>query len=63
MIDFLTVDVEGLDLRALQSNDWTRYRPSYVLVESLGMANVHEVIESELHSYMRTQGYSFMPSV
>jgi FkbM family methyltransferase len=34
-IDFLTVDVEGMDLDVLQSNDWGRFRPRYVLVECL----------------------------
>src|SRR5882762_10139599 len=34
-IDFLSVDAEGLDFSVLQSNDWTRYRPSCVLVEAL----------------------------
>ncbi len=32
-IDFMNVDVEGNDLEALQSNDWQRYRPRFVLVE------------------------------
>ncbi len=34
-IDLLTVDVEGLDYDVLQSNDWTRYSPEYILVECL----------------------------
>ena len=34
-IDFLSVDVEGLDLEVLQSNDWKRYRPDYVLAECM----------------------------
>ena len=34
-IDFLSVDVEGFDLEVLKSNDWTSYRPHYVLVEIL----------------------------
>jgi FkbM family methyltransferase len=34
-IDFLSVDVEGLDLEVLRSNDWARFRPTYVLVETL----------------------------
>jgi FkbM family methyltransferase len=34
-IDLLTVDVEGLDYEVLQSNDWLRYAPEYVLVERL----------------------------
>lgn len=33
-IDFLKVDVEGLELRVLQGNDWTRYRPSVIIVEA-----------------------------
>jgi FkbM family methyltransferase len=57
-IDFLTIDVEGLDLQVLRSNDWSRYRPAYVLAESLGMRDVYQVINSDLHSYMRSQGYS-----
>lgn len=32
-IDFLSVDVEGLDLQVLESNDWLRFRPKVVLVE------------------------------
>jgi FkbM family methyltransferase len=35
-IDLLTVDVEGFDYDVLQSNDWTRYSPEYILVECLG---------------------------
>lgn len=34
-IDFLSVDVEGKDLAVLQSNDWQRYRPRFVLAETL----------------------------
>jgi FkbM family methyltransferase len=34
-IDFLSVDVEGLDLEVLQSNDWLKFRPKVVLVEIL----------------------------
>lgn len=35
-IDLLSVDVEGLDLDVLRSNDWARYRPRVILVELLG---------------------------
>jgi FkbM family methyltransferase len=34
-IDFLTIDVEGLDHDVLLSNNWEKYRPHYILVESL----------------------------
>ena len=33
VIDFLTIDVEGMDLNVLKSNDWRTYRPKIVLVE------------------------------
>ncbi len=32
-LDFLNVDVEGLDLAVVRSNDWTRYRPRVVVLE------------------------------
>jgi FkbM family methyltransferase len=57
-VDFLTIDVEGLDLHVLRSNDWSRYRPSYVLAEALGMPDVGKVINSELYAYMASHGYS-----
>jgi len=57
-IDFLTIDVEGLDLQVLRSNDWTRYRPSYVLTEALDMRDIAHVLESELHQYMHAIGYT-----
>jgi FkbM family methyltransferase len=33
-IDFLSIDVEGLDLSVLRSGDWDRFRPSILLVEA-----------------------------
>lgn len=35
-IDLLSVDVEGLDLAVLQSNDWSRFRPETIVAECLG---------------------------
>ena len=34
-IDFMSVDVEGKDEEVLRSNDWDRYRPRFVLAETL----------------------------
>lgn len=55
-IDFLSVDVEGLDLDVLKSNDWSIYRPSYVLVEILS-SSVHTLGRTEVAKYMKSQGY------
>jgi FkbM family methyltransferase len=40
VIDFLNIDVEGLDYQVLQSNDWKKYRPKIVLVESLQPSSI-----------------------
>lgn len=32
-IDFMSIDTEGFDLEVLKSNDWKKYRPTFVLVE------------------------------
>ncbi len=55
-IDFLSVDVEGLDLEVLQSNNWDRYRPAYVLVEIL-RSSLHDVFDCEAARFMQSVGY------
>ena len=55
-IDFLTVDVEGFDLDVLQSNDWQKYRPSVVLVETLGLS-LEDLVLDPVTVYMRSLGY------
>ncbi|MHB8276109.1 MAG: FkbM family methyltransferase [Candidatus Humimicrobiaceae bacterium] len=48
-IDFMSIDVEGLDLEVLQSNDWDRYKPDVLLVEihKYGLENLknHKIYE------------------
>ncbi|MDB5321805.1 MAG: putative SAM-dependent methyltransferase [Phycisphaerales bacterium] len=55
-IDFMSVDVEGMDLEVLEGNDWTRYRPRYLLVECFG-ASLSEVERSPIGIFLRAQGY------
>jgi FkbM family methyltransferase len=57
-IHFLSVDVEGFDLEVLESNDWSVFRPEYVLTECFGM-NVKEVEQSPIYSFLSAQGYTF----
>jgi FkbM family methyltransferase len=47
LIDFMNIDVEGLDLDVLRSNNWQRYRPKFVLVEALN-SSLHELFDSEI---------------
>ena len=55
-IDFISIDVEGLDLAVLRSNDWSAFRPHCVLVEALGIS-LEAVMDSEVCGYLRGQGY------
>jgi len=57
IIDFMSIDAEGLDLDVLQSNDWQRYRPKLILVETLG-GSLHELIDSEIGKFMKELDYS-----
>ena len=56
-IDFITVDVEGLDLQVLKSNDWHNYRPHLVLVEDLNRLSISQMHKSEIASFMKKQDY------
>lgn len=55
-IDFLNVDVEGFDLNVLQSNDWSKYRPRFVLAEILE-GSLHNIDKEKLVQFMTKQGY------
>jgi len=58
-IDFISVDVEGLDLQVLRSNNWQKYRPEYVLAEDL-FANAIETAGSKLGEFMQSVGYELV---
>lgn len=53
-IDFMNVDVEGHDLQALESNDWERFRPRFVVAED-GEVDAER---SEIVRFMRGRGYT-----
>lgn len=56
-IDLLSVDVEGLDLEVLYSNDWDRYRPSVVLVEDLDSRDLAAAVDSRMARFLAEHGY------
>lgn len=56
-IDFLSVDVEGLDLAALRSNDWEAYRPTIVLAEDLGAFPLRKALQSPITAFLEKRGY------
>jgi len=56
-IDFLTIDAEGLDMDVLRSNNWRKYRPAYILVESNPFL-LSNMQNSELGQFMQQAGYT-----
>jgi FkbM family methyltransferase len=55
-IDFLSVDVEGLDYEVLKSNDWEKYRPKVIVTEcfSDGLELLHL---DKLYQFLKGTGY------
>lgn len=56
---FLNVDVEGRDLDVLMSNDWSTFRPTYVLAECLG-TTMEEAMRGPVSELMSSVGYNFI---
>jgi FkbM family methyltransferase len=49
-IDLMSVDAEGYDLAVLESNDWSRFRPSVIIVEI-------NVSGNDIVSFLQKQDY------
>lgn len=58
-IDFFSIDVEGLDLDVLESNNWEKYRPTYVLVE-IHNFNIINIIKSNTYKFLIGKGYKLV---
>jgi len=55
-IDLLNVDVEGRDLEVLRSNDWRRFRPRCVVVETR-VGGIEELAAHPIHLLLADKGY------
>ncbi|MBE9015031.1 FkbM family methyltransferase [Chroococcidiopsidales cyanobacterium LEGE 13417] len=55
-IDFMSIDVEGLDLEVLYSNDWQAFKPEYILIECLNLS-VTKLSTNETYQFLIQQGY------
>jgi len=56
-IDFLNIDVEGMDLDVLNSNDWSKYRPKFVIIEML-KSNLSDMDKEPIFQLMKKQNYA-----
>ena len=62
-IDFLSVDVEGLDLEVLHSNDWLKFRPKVILVECLELkkASFDQIHNTKIYKFLTEKNYLIYP--
>lgn len=55
-IDFLSVDVEGLDYEVLKSNDWGKYRPKVIVTECLS-GGLELLSTDKIYLLLKNAGY------
>lgn len=57
-IDFLSIDVEGLELNVLKGNNWDSHRPRYIILES--HQTLIEDLNSEVSNFLFQKDYSLI---
>jgi FkbM family methyltransferase len=62
-IDFLSIDVEGLDMEVLRSNNWEKYKPKIICVEDWMMDIEKYIATSEKHQFLKSLGYNLVSKV
>lgn len=55
-VDFLSIDVEGLEMDVLQSNDWQKLKPTVIVVEILN-CQLSDLSKSEVHQFLINKNY------
>jgi FkbM family methyltransferase len=58
IIDLINIDVEGFDMQALQSNDWSLFSPRVLLIEDYAVAQ-EGLEKSEIYKFLTNRGYRF----
>jgi len=56
-IDFLSIDVEGLDFMVLKSNSFVKFRPNMILIEILG-SKMEDLLSNEITLFLNKHNYS-----
>lgn len=59
-IDLLSIDTEGYDLEVLKSNDWNKFRPRFIIIETLEYRKEGEgkKLNNIYDSFMLEVGYN-----
>lgn len=57
-IDFMSIDVENLEMKVLGSNNWERYSPEVLVIEILDCP-AENVMNTEVFRFLSGKGYLF----
>lgn len=57
VIDFISIDAEGLDLKVLQSFDLSVYTPKVILIEILEIKSIIDVMNNYIYTYLTSKNY------
>lgn len=57
-LDFFDIDVEGYDLEVLKTNNWNKYRPRIIVVES--DVSIKDDLTSDITKYIESQDYRLL---
>lgn len=58
-IDFMSIDVEGLDSEVLKSNNWDKYVPMYIIIEDKEFS-FENPQKSEVYCFLNDQNYQLL---
>lgn len=61
-IDFISIDVEGLDMEVLESNNWDKYKPGFILVEMHNI-DIIDIKNSEIYKFLNSKKYKLISVV
>ena len=56
-IDFMSIDCEGLDFEILESNDWGKYRPDFILIEIHTGGKNWDIPQGPVAKFLEQVGY------
>lgn len=59
-IDFFSIDAEGFDLKVLKSNDWDKYAPQAIVVESPMDFEPSDLSGNEISLFLAERGYKLI---
>ncbi|HRH62647.1 MAG TPA: FkbM family methyltransferase [Bacteroidia bacterium] len=58
VIDFMNIDVEGLDINVLRSNNWSKYRPTLIAIE-ISANSLEAILNTETATFLIENEYEF----